>query len=112
MSIIEDEAFVDECIIAHNNTKLFYDIFANKNLVVYLSVVAFMIIVVVVSYLKMKLSIKSYDAKIEEEFLNSVISISSNIDATCSNEEVPKTVSKIIAKDVKKDKMIKPKKKK
>ena len=59
----------------------------------------------------LRFSIKSYDARIEPEFLSTIVSISQNIDESCKDENVPKAVSQVVAYDIKKDKTIIDKKK-
>ena len=110
--ILTDEEFVETLIDMKDDSNLFYSIFANRTLVVYLTLCAFIIFVVVAMYVHYKLSVKAYHANTEVEFLSSVVKISEEIDKTGVDANVPKVVSQVIAKDIKKDKTIKIKRKK
>lgn len=110
--LLQDENFVNECISAQNSTKCFYSIFGNQKFIAYISAVVLIVIIGLVSYLKMRYSILSCKSNLEPEFLSTVISISQNIDSECKDENVPKSVSQLVAHDIKKDKVIKVKKKK
>ena len=90
----------------------FYKVFGNEKLVVYLTTAAFLLFVVIAMYIHYKLSIKAYHANIEVEFLSSVVKISESIDQTGVDSNVPKVVSQVLAHDIKKDKIIKRKRKK
>ena len=59
-----------------------------------------------------KLTEKSYYANIEVEFLTSVVKISDHVDKNSANGEVAKIVGQVIANDIKKNKTIRPDKKK
>ncbi len=93
------------------STSWFYKIFANEKLVVYLTVFAFLALIVVATFIHYKLSVKAYHANVELEFLSSVVKISEEIDKKGEDSNVPKVVSQVIASDIKKDKTIKQKKK-
>lgn len=112
VSMLTSENFENECLKAQNQTTLFYKIFGNQKFIAYLAVVVLIIIIAVISYFNLRLSIKSYESKLEPEFLSTVISITEHIDKECKDENVPKVISKVIANDIKKDKTIKTKKKK
>ena len=112
VSIVLGEGFEDACLSAKNSTKLFYGIFGNQKLIAYFMVVALIIMIAIAIYFHFKLSIKSYNANVESEFLNTVLKISQHVDGTMSNEAVPKVVSQVVANDIKKDKTIKTKRKK
>lgn len=112
VSILKDDNFENICLSSQNSTKVFYGIFGSQQIIAYLSVVILFIMIAVICYIHLKLSIKSYDANVEPEFLSTVISISQHIDETCTDENVPKAVSQVIAHDIKKDKTIKVKKSK
>ena len=110
LEIINDDGFV--AASNSSSTKLFHKIFSNEMIVVYLTGVMFLISVIVVISIHYKLTIKSYYVNVEDEFLKSVLKISDEIDATGNNYELPKVVSQVIAKDIKKNKTIKQKKNK
>ena len=74
--------------------------------------VAFVVFVAVAMYIYHRLNIKSYYARIEPEFLTSVVKITESIDENGLDVNVAKVVSRVIAKDIKKDKIIKVKRKK
>lgn len=89
-----------------------YTLFGNQTLVTYLTVFAFIALVIVAMFVYYKLSIKAYHANVEVEFLSSVVKICEQIDETGQDANVAKAVSQVIARDIKKDKTIKSKKKK
>ena len=93
-----------------SETGWLYGIFANDNLVIYLTAVALVLFVGIGSFIHYKLSVKAYHANIELEFLSTVVKISEQVDKTGKDENVPKVVSQVIAADIKKDKIIKGKK--
>ncbi len=112
VSLLSNENFAGECAAAQNQTKLFYDIFGNQKIITYLTAVVLIVIIAIAIGIHLRLSLKSYDANIEPEFMSTVISISQNIDETCTDENIPKAVSQVVANDIKKDKIIKTKKNK
>lgn len=109
---ITNEDFVSTFEASAGSTDFFYKVFTNSNLVLYLTVVVFIILVIVAMYVYYKLSIKAYYANIEMEFLSSVMKISDEIDKNGKDDTVAKVVSQVIANDIKKDKVIKVKKSK
>ena len=109
---LTDFDFVSVFESAKGSTTWFYNIFANQNLVLYLTVVVFLVFVIIALFIYYKLSIKAYHANIEVEFLSSVVKISDQIDRTGADQNVAKVVSQVIANDIKKDKVIKVKPKK
>lgn len=106
-TVLTDSEFVKVFENSQGETNWFYAIFTNENLVFYLTIVAFIIFVIVAMYIYYKLSIKAYHANVEVEFLSSVMKISEHIDKDGNNEEVAKVVTKVVANDIKKDKVIK-----
>jgi len=112
VSLLSNDNFAGECADAQNQTKLFYGIFGSQKIITYLTAVVLIVIIAIVIGIHLKLSLKSYDANIEPEFLSTIISISQNIDETCADENIPKAVSQVVANDIKKDKIIKSKKNK
>lgn len=101
--------FISELESVQNQTNWFYAIFANQKLVVFLTVVALVVMIVISMLLHFKLTVKAYHANIETEFLNSVVKICENVsEAENFDESIPAEVSKVIAEDIKRDKMIKP----
>ena len=109
-SILTDADLVSVLTKTQNSTNLFYLVFGNYQLVVYLTVVAFVLFVVIAMFVHYKLSVKAYHANVEVEFLSSVVKISEEIDKTGMDANVPKVVSQVLANDIKKDKVIKSKK--
>ena len=109
---ITNEDFVSTFEASAGSTEFFYKFFTNSNLVLYLTVVVFIVLVVVALYVYYKLSVKAYYANIEMEFLSSVMKISDQIDKNGKDDSVAKVVSQVIANDIKKDKVIKVSKKK
>ena len=90
----------------------YYNFFANSNLALILTVVAFGIMICVAIVIYFHLTKKSYYADIEMEFLSTIVKITDGLGEKDGDYEVTKIVSQTIAGDIKKDKMIKPKKKK
>ena len=109
---ITSDAFVSTFEASAGSTDFFYKVFTNSNLVLYLTVVVFIVLVVVALYVYYKLSVKAYYANIEMEFLSSVMKISDQLDKNGKDDTVAKVVSQVIANDIKKDKVIKVKKSK
>ena len=72
----------------------------------------FIVFVIIAMYIYYKLSIKAYNANVEVEFLSSVVKISEQIDQNGLDANVPKVVSQVLANDIKKDKIIKRRRKK
>lgn len=97
---------------AQGDANWLYTIFANQNLATYMTVFAFMALVVVAMFIYYKLSVRAYHADVEVEFLSSVVKICEQIDETGQDPNVAKAVSQVIARDIKKDKTLKSKKNK
>lgn len=110
-AILTDADFVETAIQAKDKTSIVYTVFANRNLIVYLTALEFIVFVIIAMYMYYKLSIKAYKANVEAEFLSTVIKVSESIDEEGKDMNVPKAVSQVIARDIKKDKAIKPSKK-
>lgn len=111
-NLLTDSKFVEMASGTFNQNSWFYFIFANENLVLYLSFIAFVIILIVAMYIHFKLTKKSYYANIENEFLTSVVKISDQLDKNAEDKEIVKVVGQVIANDIKKDKTLKREKKK
>ncbi len=104
---LTDFDFVSVFDEARGGANWFLKLFGNQTLVIYLTVIVFIIFVMIAMYIYYKLSIKAYHANIELEFLSSVVKITDSIDKTGKDENVAKVVSQVIANDIKKDKVIK-----
>lgn len=90
----------------------YYSVFANQNMVLYLTVFAFVVMIVIAMAIHYRLTVKSYYSNVEVEFLHSVIKICENVGSDEEfNDEIPTEVSRKIADDIKKDKTIKQKRK-
>lgn len=109
---ILDSEFVSTFEAGKGSTNWFYKIFANENLVLCLTAVVFIVLIIVAMFVYYKLSVKAYYANVEMEFLSSVMKISDQIDKDGTDDKVAKTISQVIANDIKKDKSIKTKHKK
>lgn len=109
--ILTDFDLVGACE-ATQGSEFVYAVFANQKLAVYLTAVAFVVFVGVAMFIYHKLNLKSYYARIEPEFLSSVVKITESIDENGIDVNVAKVVSRVIAKDIKKDKIIKVKRNK
>ena len=81
-------------------------------MVLYLTVVAFIVNLIIAMFVYYKLSIKAYHANVETEFLSSVVKICEQIDENGTDPNIPKAVNQVIARDIKKDKTIKSRRKK
>ena len=90
----------------------FYALFANEKLVIYFSFLTFALILIASMYIYFKLTVKSYYANIETEFLTSVVKIADQIDQNAENKDVAKVIGQVIANDIKKDKTLKRERKK
>ena len=110
--VLTDTGFVKACETAAHENDSFYSIFTNQKLVIYLTVLAFVISVIVAMLIYYKLTVRAYHADIDSQFAISVLSITENLGESITSAEVPKAVSQMIATDIKKDKRIKQKKKK
>ncbi len=110
--ILTNENFETAATNAKGQSIWVYDIFANKKLVAWLTLTAFVLFVMIAMFVHYKLSVKAYNANVEIEFLSSVVKISESIDEGGIDENVPKVVGQVLANDIKKDKVIKTKKKK
>lgn len=92
-----------------NSMNWFYMFFGNDELVLYLTVVVFILFIIIALYIYHKLEIKSYYANVEKEFLTTVVQISEQINGNGIDENVAKAVSQVVARDIKKAKTIKSK---
>ena len=111
-TLLSDSDFERQSAKSHGKTQWFYAIFANEELVLLLTIIAFVIILIIAMYIHFKLTKKSYYANIEVEFLTSVVKISDHVDKSAGNGDVAKVVGQVIANDIKKNKTIKPEKRK
>lgn len=109
--ILMDENFLANTTGSFNQTNWFYQIFANQKLVLLISVIAFILVIIIAMYVHYKLTVKSYFANVEMEFLSSVVKITEHIDAEGKDKNVPKVISQVIANDIKKNKTLNPEKK-
>lgn len=111
-AMLSSEELAGAVSSAKSTMNSFNMIFANSKLAFYLTVVFFVLFVIIAMYVYYKLSIKAYKANVEVEFLSSVMKISEEVSGNEVNENTAKVVSQILANDIKKDKMLKPKKNK
>lgn len=111
-SLLGNGDFMANAAGTYNQTSWFYKIFANQKLVVLVTTIAFFVFVIIAMFVYYKLTIKSYYADVEVEFLSSVVKISDQIDQDNIQGDVAGVVGKVIAKDIKKDKTLNPEKKK
>lgn len=109
--ILTDKAFVSNASGSFNQTNWFYLVFANEKLVIMLTAIIFFVVLAVAIYIHYKLTVKSYYANVEVEFLTSVVKIAEHIDAEGQDKNVPKVVGQVIANDIKKNKTLRPEKK-
>lgn len=111
-TLLNDASFEKNASKAYKNTNWFYAIFANEELVLLLTIVAFVVILIIAMHIHYKLTVKSYYANVEVEFLSSVVKISEHVDNNAGNKDVAKIVGQVIANDIKKNKTLKPEKEK
>lgn len=104
-TLLTSEDFVAIASKSYGSTSWFYKIFANEKLASYLTIVAFLVVLIIAMYVYYKLAVNSYAANFEVEFLSSVVKISDEIDKDGKDENVSVVVGKVIAKDIQKDKM-------
>ncbi|MBQ8451161.1 MAG: M28 family peptidase [Clostridia bacterium] len=112
IQVLSDSNFASTFDGAAKSMSAFNAFFTNKKLVYLLTACGFIVLIIVSMIIHYKLSVKSYYANVEVEFLSSVVKITENIGEPEANEQVAKAVSQVVAMDIKKDKMIKPEKKK
>lgn len=110
-TLLTDIDFQSAVSETYNQNAWFYAIFANENLVIYLTFVAFVVMLIISMYIYYKLTVKSYYANIETEFLTSVVKIADQIDHGGEDKDVAKIIGQVIANDIKKDKTLKREKK-
>lgn len=105
------DGFVAAASSSQNSTSWFYKLFANEKLSLYLTILAFFVILIITMYIYYKLTAKSYYANVEVEFLSSVVKISDHIEEGGANSDVSKVVGQVLANDIKKSKTLKSRKK-
>lgn len=110
-TLLNDSGFVKNASKSFGETAWFYKIFANEKLVLWASMVAFVVVLIISMWVHFKLTEKSYYANIEVEFLSSVVKISDHVDKSAGNKDVAKVVGQVIANDIKKNKTIRPERK-
>lgn len=113
-TLLNDSGFVKNASKSFGQNAWFYTIFANEKLVLWCSMVAFVVILIIAMWIHFKLTKKSYYANIEIEFLSSVVKISDHVDKRPESDgkDVAKVVGQVIANDIKRNKMLRPEKKK
>ena len=111
-TLLNDANFERNAAKSYGKTNWFYKIFANEELVLWLTIVAFVVVLIVSMYIYNKLTFKSYYANVEVEFLSSVVKISDHVEKGPESKEVAKVIGQVLANDIKKNKTLKPEKKK
>ena len=111
-TLLNDANFEKNAAKAYGKTNWFYSIFANEELVLLLTIVAFVVVLIISMYIYYKLTVKSYYANVEVEFLSSVVKIADHVDNATNNKDVAKVVGQVLANYIKKNKTLKPEKKK
>ena len=114
VKILTNDEFVSVCEKSRNQTSWLYNIFTNDKLVVYLTCVSIIVLLSISFIVVYKLTKRSYYANIEKDFVNSVMSISSNMSNNRMFEkvDVPDIVTDVLVDDIKNDKRIRSKKNK
>ena len=108
--LLTKEDFVSVCEGSRNQTSWVYTIFANDNLVLFMAIVAIIILFAIAFVITYKLTKRSYYANIEKDFVNSVMNISTNLNAGAPKNDkidIPDVVTDVLVNDIKKDKQIK-----
>ncbi len=105
-TLLFDDGFVSACEASLGQTKSFYAFFGNYNLILYLTICVFVILVIVAAFVYYKLFVRSLNSELEAELAKTIISISNNIGEIPEEDksEIPKAVGQIIARDLKKPK--------
>ena len=111
-TLLNDANFERNAAKSYGKTNWFYKIFANEELVLWFTIVAFVVILIVSMHIYNKLTFKSYYANVEVEFLSSVVKISDHVEKGPESKEVAKVIGQVLANDIKKNKTLKPEKKK
>lgn len=107
-TLISNKQFVSVCSASFGQTSIFYKIFGNQNLVIILTAILLLIFIIISLIIHYRLTVKSYNTNIEDDFVSVVLNMSSNVE-TKSSDDVTKNISEIVANDIKKDKKIKKK---
>lgn len=112
--VLTNDEFVSACEKSRNQTRWLYNIFTNNKLVMYLTGVSILVLFSVAFIIMFRLTKRSYYANIEKDFVNSVMTITSNLSSKGTDEkvDVPDIVTDILVSDIKGDKRIKSKKNK
>lgn len=110
-TLLNDANFEKNAVKSYGKTNWFYKIFANEALVLWFTIVAFVVILIVSMHIYNKLTFKSYYANVEIEFLSSVVKISDHVEKGPESKDVAKVVGQVLANDIKKNKTLKPEKK-
>ena len=111
-TLLNDANFERNAAKSYGKTNWFYKIFANEELVLWFTIVAFVVVLIVSMHIYNKLTFKSYYANVEVEFLSSVVKISDHVEKGPESKEVAKVIGQVLANDIKKNKTLKPEKKK
>jgi hypothetical protein len=111
-TLLNDVNFEKNAAKSYGKTNWFYKIFANEALVLWFTIVAFVVILIVSMHIYNKLTFKSYYANVEVEFLSSVVKISDHVEKGPESKDVAKVVGQVLANDIKKNKTLRPEKKK
>lgn len=111
-NLLTSEKFVETASSSYKSTSWFYKIFANEKLSNLMVIIAFFLMLIVAMFIYYKLTVKSYHANVEVEFLSSVVKIADEIDGESSEKDTAKIIGQVLANDIKKDKTLKPEKKK
>lgn len=107
ISLLTSSGFVEVCENSFGQTNGYYLIFGNEDLVTLCVIITFIIFIIIALIWHYKLTIKAYNARIETEFVSTVLNITANVDKRSSDDDIPKAISEIVAEDIKKDKRIK-----
>lgn len=112
-AVLSNENFVGVCNSSKNQTNWIYNIFSNKNLIEFLTGALIILLLIVTYIISYKLTKKSYFANIENDFVNSVMTISTNLEnGQDGKTDIPDMVTDILVSDIKNDKQIKRKRNK
>lgn len=109
-SLLLDDKFETVCVSSQGQNSWFYVVFGNAKLPAYLTMVLTIVLICVALVIHFNLTKRAYYSNIEKGFIRTVLDITANISGKIEDEEIPKFISEIIVKDIKKDKRLKGKK--
>lgn len=105
--LLKDNKFEATCVSSVGQTEWVYKFFTGEKLPAFITLSATIILIGVALIIHFKLTKRAYYANIEKGFIKTVLDITSNISGKVEDEDIPKFISEIIVRDIKRDKKIK-----